>query len=406
MFSGMKKYFVWALSAVIFSSAVSCSREDDEIMPPILQIREVSVPPTAYEQFVSVTADGEWTLNVGYSGSQSGWVTLSQDKGTGTITNLHLLCAENLGDDPRSCEITLSCKGLSSAVAITQKGKSSGGGGGDVQPSDSYKGVPSTTIDWLELPATNASDGHDFFTIPMTFGGKKTRNYSFYWDYANFNASWVAYAHIKDYHKNNTGGRKDDYKTFPGLSLSQQPIAINGFRDGNNGWYARGHQIPQADRRFDRAMNSDANYVINLTPQIQEGFNDGIWASLEARVRNWTESSDTVYVVTGCVSKGSTYYVLDNQGKHIPVPTAYYKAVLRYKSDATIGFNGYIALGYYLEHKAYSNGAVTKEYAMSIDDLENKLGFDLFPNLVKVIGEAAAANVEKQDPTTVTWWWL
>lgn len=404
MFSDMKKYLIWAVSALIISCAVSCDRDDDEVMPPSLLIRELSVPAEAYEQFISVTSDAEWTLNVGYSGSQTGWVTLSQDKGVGTITNLHLLCAENTGDDPRSCEITLSSRGLSSSAFITQKGKSSGGGG--VHPSENYKGVPFTSIDWIELPATNASDGHDFFTIPMTYGGKKTRNYSFYWDYTNMNASWVAYAHIKEYHKNNTGGRIDDYKTFPGLSLAQQPVAINGFREGNHVWYARGHQIPQADRRFDRAMNSDANYVINLTPQIQDGFNDGIWSSLEARVRNWSESSDTLYVVTGCVTKGSTYYVLDNMGKHIPVPTAYFKAVLRYKSDATIGFNGYLGLGYYLEHKAYSNSAVTKEYAMSIDDLETKLGYDLFPNLVKVIGDAAAANVEKQDPTTVSWWWM
>lgn len=404
MFSGMKKYFVWALSAAILFSAVSCGKEDDGIEPPYLLVRELTVPSTAYEQFISVTTDGEWTLNVGYSGSQSGWVTFSQDKGVGTITNLHLICAENTGDNPRTCQITLSSRGLSSSVSITQDGKSSGGGG--TTPENTFNGVPSTSIGWLELPATNASDGKDFFTIPMTFGGKKTRNYSFYWDYSNFNASWVAYAHIKDYHKNNTGARQDDYKTFPGLSLAQQPVAINGFKDGNNGWYARGHQLPQADRRYDRSMNSDANYVINLTPQIQEGFNDGIWATLEAKVRNWAQSSDTVYVVTGCVTKGSTYYVLDNLGKHIPVPTAYYKAVLRYKSDATIGFNGYIAMGYYLEHKAYSSGSVTKEHAMSIDDLETKLGFDLFPNLVKVIGEPAAANVEKQDPTTVTWWWL
>ena len=400
----MKKYFIWALSAAIFFTAASCSREEDEVTPPTLLIREVTVPSTAYEQFISVTSDGEWTLNVGYAGSQSGWVTLSQDKGVGNITNLHMICAENTGDDPRSCQITLSSRGLSSAVSVIQDGKSSEGGG--VTPAETYKGVPSTSIGWLELPATNASDGKDFFTIPMTFGGKKTRNYSFYWDYANFNASWVAYAHIKDYHKNNTGNRQDDYKTFPGLSLAQQPVAISGFREGNAGWFARGHQIPQADRRYDRAMNSNTNYVINLTPQINDGFNAGIWASLEARVRNWAESSDTVYVVTGCVTKGSSNYVLDNMGKHIPVPTAYFKAVLRYKSDATIGFNGYLGLGYYLEHKIYDNSAVVPGYAMSIDALEEKLGYDLFPNLVKVIGETAAANVEKQDPTTVTWWWL
>jgi hypothetical protein len=42
---------------------------------------------------------------------------------------------------------------------------------------------------------------------------------------------------------------------------------------------------------------------------------------------------------------------------------------------------------------------------MSIDDLEKKLGIDLFVNLPTVIGQATADKVEAQEPSTVSWWW-
>ena len=42
---------------------------------------------------------------------------------------------------------------------------------------------------------------------------------------------------------------------------------------------------------------------------------------------------------------------------------------------------------------------------MSIDQLEAKLGIDLFVNLPAVIGEADAAAVEAEDPKTQQWWW-
>jgi endonuclease G len=142
-----------------------------------------------------------------------------------------------------------------------------------------------------------------------------------------------------------------------------------------------------------------------MTPQIQDNFNGGIWAGLESQVRTWAKNSDTLYVVTGCVTEGSTYYALDNNGKKVTVPTGYYKAVLRYSKSTTLGFSGYMACAVYLDHKEYSAGTVSSSYSMSIDDLEKKLGLDLFVNLPDAIGQANADKVEAQEPSTVSWWW-
>ena len=152
-----------------------------------------------------------------------------------------------------------------------------------------------------------------------------------------------------------------------------------------------------------------------MTPQIGHGFNQDIWAALEGKVRDWSRTCDTLYVVTGCVVKenstvsGGEYavggYVYDNNGKKVAVPVAYYKAVLRYsKSSSTYGYSGYCGAAIYLEHKYYSESGIYQEDLISIDALEEKIGIDLFVNLPEAIGESQAAKVEAQDPSNVACW--
>ena len=42
---------------------------------------------------------------------------------------------------------------------------------------------------------------------------------------------------------------------------------------------------------------------------------------------------------------------------------------------------------------------------MSIDNLETKLGLDLFPNLITIAGKDISDKVEAEDPTKVSYWW-
>jgi endonuclease G len=143
-----------------------------------------------------------------------------------------------------------------------------------------------------------------------------------------------------------------------------------------------------------------------MTPQIQDNFNGGVWENLESTVRSWANSSDTVYVVTGCMVDETLGYVLDNDGKHVSVPSAYYKAILRYQKNSTVGYDGYAACGVYLEHKEYSSNSLPSGSVMSIDALEEMTGMDFFVNLPSLIGETQAANVESQNPSSVSWWGL
>jgi endonuclease G len=133
-----------------------------------------------------------------------------------------------------------------------------------------------------------------------------------------------------------------------------------------------------------------------MTPQ-NETLNGGAWDALENRVRKWAKNkdTDTLYVVTGCSVAGSNQYVLDGDGKHIPVPVGYYKALLRLAKDKS-----WSAVAFWFDNKALS-GTDVKNAAMSVDDLEKKVGVDFFVNL----DSKTQQDVEAANPTQVAWWW-
>ena len=225
---------------------------------------------------------------------------------------------------------------------------------------------------------------------------KAYRNYSFAWSQKDLVSVWLAYPLCKTY-TNKTLNRTDawNYDPILGPELSSAPFS------GYAGDYARGHQVPSADRLCCREANEQTFYGTNIAPQLNE-HNEGIWSNLENRIRDIANASDTTYVVTGCVVKGSNELTTDSAGKTMTVPVAFYKAVLRYEKNASV--NVWTAAGFYTEHKKYSNNDL-KAVAMSIDQLEEMTGYDFFVNLAGKIGEAEAAAVEAQDPTMYSSIW-
>ena len=255
------------------------------------------------------------------------------------------------------------------------------------------KKVSSTKAGWLELPATSATDGQDLLIHSFPDGG---RNYAAYWDYNNLVASWVAYPLCAG-NIGSSGGRTDSFSLDPLLDHDKQPYIPSAFKAGNTtSSYDRGHQIPSADRLHWR-VNLETFFGTNMTPQ-DNGLNGNAWGNLENKVRTWAKSSstDTLYVVTGCTGADvEAKYVLDYDNKHIAVPAGYYKALLRLSKDKT-----YMALGIYFDN-APNNATYFKDMAMSIDDLEKKVGVDFFVNLPDDVEK----TVEAANPANESWWW-
>ena len=132
-----------------------------------------------------------------------------------------------------------------------------------------------------------------------------------------------------------------------------------------------------------------------MTPQLGS-FNQKIWVDMETKVRNWLNSCDTLYVVTGAVLKTvggneTVKYTSDKNGRRIAIPNYYFKVLL--KLQLNNGNPNYQAIGFWFDHKANS-GTVTSSYARTVDYIEEKTGFDFFSNLSEHIQTQVESKFE------------
>lgn len=396
-------------AGVVMLALSSCgSGGKEDVLPPTVEVKTAVVEAGGYSQFIYVKASSSWRITITSEdgGEPVDWIIADPSSGSGDM-DVTLKVEENKSEKERSAVITVENSAGKASKTISQKGKKS-----EIKPDPDPTPEPKPNeTGWLELPSVPA--GTDFFTHSMTIGSVKTRNYSFIWDYDNLVAPWVAYPLSR--WNVGTGSRSDAWGLDPLLDEDKQPVLhFRGYSVGNSGRYDRGHQLPSADRPniigADPQKNPNAMtfYGTNMTPQLN-GFNGGIWANLEGKVRSWAKGSDTLYVVTGCVvdyPKGETVkYALDNNGKKVTVPTGYYKVVLRYMKSSTFGYSGYSACAVWLDHKVYSTKTIDSSYSMSVDDLEKRLNIDFFVNLPAKVGEETTARIEAEEPKDVAWWW-
>ena len=152
---------------------------------------------------------------------------------------------------------------------------------------------------------------------------------------------------------------------------------------GSTNSHDRGHQLPFADRKASVEDAMTTFYFTNMTPQLG-ALNQNSWATLENNVRGMI-CSDTLYVVTGAHFDGSTpNYAYDNKGygKACPVPTHYYKVLLRTKNGSTgkrvqnCSADELKCIGYWVKHDGTS-AIETK----SVEEIEALTGFTFFANV-------------------------
>ena len=253
--------------------------------------------------------------------------------------------------------------------------------------------VDPKTTQWMELPAMD-NEAYGYYSHSFAMNDEIYRNYSFAWSQKDLVSVWLAYPLNKTY-TNKTVERTDQWAYDPILGKDRSSAPFSYYA----GDYARGHQVPSADRLCCRTANEQTFYGTNIAPQLNE-HNEGIWSKLENYVRNnIAASSDTTYVVTGCVVDGAQEFSTDSDGKQITIPVAFFKALLRYQKG---GNPEWAAAGFYTEHKDYGSAKNDlKAVSMSIDELETKTGIDFFVHLEGKIGKDEAKAIEAADPTTL-----
>ena len=161
--------------------------------------------------------------------------------------------------------------------------------------------------------------------------------------------------------------------------------------------YSRGHLIPNASRSGSTAMQEQTYYVTNSVPQVQNGFNNGIWSKLEGDVRQVAiDKDEEIYVVTGVAfSKAGanetiTYTTAKDDSKKVPVPKYFYKLILRVKTSGSTVTSA-STVGFWFENKAQSGSDYTS-HVQSVDQIEAWTGMDFFVNLPDTVEASAETN--------------
>ena len=365
----------------------------------------VSEETVSYEKgnvFIDVKCSGAWTLYlVSPDGGDVDWASLETGKeaGTGDASLIVLYYDKNKGTEDRALKIVLDNGTDWAECLFTQECEKIAQDPEDPDRPDDPD-TPELEPDlsktgWMELPAMDDPE-LEYYSHSFEMNGKTYRNYTFGWSQKDRVAFWVAYPLCTLYTNGNVG-RTDAWALDP--LLDKDSAAPFG---GYAGDYARGHQLPSADRQCCYDANAQTFYGTNMTPQLNE-HNAGIWSSLESKVRSIANKSDTTYVVTGVIVSASSDTERDSYGKSVTIPDAYFKALLRY-GGKTSTFGEWNAAAFYLEHRAYSEN-IGRQHSMSIDELENITGIDFFVNLPAMAGEEKAALIEATNPANVALWW-
>ena len=390
-------YMAAVVMAFCTLAVSSCAKPVEEKDVLEVSVKTPSVASGKGQMFVNVRCNTSWTLILmdAEDDSDIDWASLNIDSGKGNMSNVILSYQVNDSEDSRRLKIVLDNGSRWTSCMVEQAGSGQ-------QPEPEPDPLPQpdtdlTKVSWLELPAMDNPD-LGYYSHSFEMNGKEYRNYSFGWSQKDLVALWMAYPLCSMY-TNKTVSRTDAWAYDPLLGPEYSSAPFGGY----GGSYARGHQVPSADRLCSYNANVQTFYGSNMTPQLN-AHNEGIWQTLESKVRTLANTSDTTYVVTGCVVDGSTTFTQDSDGKKMTVPVGYYKVLLRYSKSSTI--STWAAMAFYTEHKSYSGSTSLRSLAMPVDELEEMLGMDFFVNLPAKLGEERAAALEAEDPLTNSIWGL
>ena len=288
---------------------------------------------------------------------------------TGTVASglnvLYVYYKNNIGQEQRQAEISFQFEGEAiQKFTLTQLNESES----------------SVVFGWVEMPVQKQNNNYQYVTHYTALdNGNSVRNFSLCFDKTKNAALWVAYPVHACYL--GSAGRTDKWAFDPKIENIFQASCVNRSYGGS---YDRGHQLPSADRVATKEMNNQTFYMSNMTPQLSS-LNQQMWATLESRVRA-NNCSDTLYVVTGAYFDGnSTATTTDGAGNTVPLPTNYYKLLLRTKKGSTgktiaqCDDDELISIGFWVEHRRYDG--LDRSICTSVAEIEAKTGFSFFPQV-------------------------
>ena len=157
--------------------------------------------------------------------------------------------------------------------------------------------------------------------------------------------------------------RGNEFMADPGVKGCPLP------EDYAGSGFDRGHLVPAGDLKWNGTAMRQSFMLTNVAP-MHKALNEGGWAKLEEKVREWTARDSALLVFTGpVVSDGDTTLA----SGRVKVPSAYYKVIMApcVRPMRVIAF---------IYPNGHSGGRL-QQYAVSVDEVERRTGLDFFPTL-------------------------
>lgn len=152
-----------------------------------------------------------------------------------------------------------------------------------------------------------------------------------------------------------------------------------------SGW-DRGHMAPSGDMKWSSQAMKECYYLTNVCPQ-NHNLNAGAWNDLEKQTRYEARYYKKIWIVCGPYIDRGLGTIGSNK---VLIPDGFFKALLARKKDGS-----YTSVGFYFPNKAGTRPL--RDYAMTVNDLERKVGMDLFYNLDDSVQEAVEDTYSLRD---------
>lgn len=265
-------------------------------------------------------------------------------------------------------DITVSCQGTETFV-------------------DDVEGTGS----WIGFDTPDA--GLRIISHTFLYGGRSSRNYTTMMDKNRRCPLWVAYPMHGTAYKNNNAGRDINFnekKSYdPAIPASWQSSGSTHDYDNGKG-YSRGHLCASEDRQVTKGANYQTFYYTNQAPQIQNGFNSGVWSSLESAVQSAAPSGrDTLYVVSGTLYDPEVFDKSNDWG-NVARPSHFYKLLMLCSFDTSGAMTAARGAAYLFTNESHSGATYSAStFRRTIDEIEELAGFDFFAAVPKSLQDGA-----------------
>ena len=226
---------------------------------------------------------------------------------------------------------------------------------------------------WYRFKTTNSVQWVATHTLKESAtGNKQIRSYTVLLDGSKKAPLWNAFIMHEGVfpHSVDSGG---SWGSDPAFDPTNHP---DWQQDGVSG-YSKGHLCASNYRRSSTSARNQTYYYTNQAPQIQNGFNGGIWSQMESAIVSASKNlgRDTLYVTVGVLYEGTPKTV-----SGVPIPSHFYTCLMKCSFNNSGVMTGARGCSYIMENRAHS-GNDYNSYKETIDNIEKRAGFDFFHNV-------------------------